>query len=365
MTGTGPRPAAGQDGPQGALSGIRVLEMASLAPAPLATLILEDFGADVVVVERPPGQEAATWAGAEPLFAGGKQRIRLDLKDAGDQAALRDLAGDADVFVEAFRPGVAERLGIGPDALMADNPRLIYARVTGWGQDGAYARRAGHDINYIAVAGALSQIGLGQPAAPPGLLGDHAGGSFLAVIGILLALHARERTGRGQVVDVAMVDGIALLLSGILELDGRGLLGPPHANPMRGAAPFYRSYECADGRWFSVGAVEPKFYQSMLACLGLADVDAARQLERADWPTLAARIEALFRTRTRDEWAGVFADAEGCGTPVLELGELAAHPHLAGRGTYLGQDGGTVPAPAPRLSATPGRRRGAPGGGKP
>ncbi len=352
------------DGQLAALSGLRVVEMASLAPAPLATLMLEDFGAEVTLIERRDSDGAASWAGRQPLFTGGKKRLALDLKDDADRAKLLELVREADIFVEAFRPGVAERLGIGPDALMADNDRLIYTRVTGWGQSGPYAHRPGHDINYLAAAGALSQIGLEYPTAPPGILADLAGGSFLTVIGVLLALQARARTGRGQIIDAAMIDGVAMLLSCVLELDRRDVLGRPDENPMRGGAPFYRSYRCADNRWFCVGAVEPKFYAAMLACLDLSEVDPSRQFDRAEWSGLLARMEERFRTRTRDEWTAIFADAEACGTPVLELDELRADPHLRARCTYLPEAGGLAPAPAPRLSRTPGRRRTAAEGGQ-
>ncbi|WP_214104141.1 CaiB/BaiF CoA transferase family protein [Acrocarpospora catenulata] len=344
------------------LTGVRVVELASLAPAPLATLMLEDFGAEVTLVERPGGRDQAGWAGRDPLFLGGKRRLTLDLKSPEGRERVRDLAADADVFVEAFRPGVAERLGLGPNDLLSRTPGLIYLRVTGWGQHGPSAHRPGHDINYVAAAGALSQIGLDEPVAPPGFLGDFAGGSFLAVIGVLLALQARARTGRGQVVDAAMVDGVALLMSCVLELEGRGVLGPPRENPLRGAAPFYRSYRCADGRWFAVGAVEPPFYVAMLACLGIDDEDPAHQHDRARWPALTARVAEVFGTRTRAEWTRVFAGTEGCGTPVLDLDELGDDPHLSARGTYRRSDAGWQAAPAPRLSHTPGRRRNPSGG---
>lgn len=339
------------------LHGIRVVELASLAPAPLATLMLEDFGADVTVVERPGVDTHLEWAGRDPLFLGGKRRIAVDLKDPVGRDRVRALARESDVFVEAFRPGVAERLGLGPTDLMADAPRLIYTRVTGWGQYGPYAHLPGHDINYIATAGLLAQVGVDEPIAPPGFLGDFAGGSFITVIGVLLALQARERTGRGQVVDAAMVDGAAVLMSGLLELDGRGALGLPAHNPLRGAAPFYRSYRCADGRWFALGAVEPQFYRAMLDLLGLHDEDPARQFDRSDWPRMRAHIAQVMATRTRAGWTAVFAGSEGCGTAVVELHELADDAHLAARGTYLRDANGRLaPAPAPRLSDTPGRR---------
>jgi alpha-methylacyl-CoA racemase len=287
----------------------------------------------------------------------GKTSIGLDLRRPEGQAVARRLAGSADILVEGFRPGVMERLGLGPDTLMADNPQLIYGRLTGWGQDGPYARRAGHDINYLAISGALNVIGEDKPTAPPGLLGDLANGSYTLVIGLLLALVERARTGRGQVIDAAIVDGAAYMLGpmfGELEL---GLWdGEPAHSLLGGKAPFYGVYACADGKWFSVGAIEQKFYAAMLAILGLDDVDstAEAQMDRTQWPQLRERIAAAFRTRRQAEWEARFAEVDSCGAPVLTLEELAVDPHIAARSSVTADAAGVLTAaPAPRLSAHP------------
>lgn len=343
----------GRRAARGPLAGVRILDLSGLGPAPFATMMLADFGADVLSVRRP-----------DPLpfdpglaMSRGKTAIGLDLRRPEGQAVARRLARTSDVLVEGFRPGVMERLGLGPEPLMADNPGLIYGRLTGWGQDGPYARRAGHDINYLAISGALGVIGEDKPTAPPGLLGDLASGSFPLVIGILLALVERARTGRGQVIDAAIVDGAAYLLApmfGELEL---GLWdGDPSHSLLRGAAPFYGVYRCADGRWFSVGAIEQKFYAAMLTILGLDDVDPnlEAQMDRAQWPHLRERVAAAFLTQPQAEWTSRFADVDSCGAPVLTTGELAADPHIAGRCSVTADETGILTAaPAPRLSAHP------------
>lgn len=313
-------------------------------------MMLADFGAKVVSVRRPDPQAF------DPAVAmsRGKDVIGLDLRSASGQEVARRLAASSDVLVEGFRPGVMERLGLGPETLMAANPRLIYARLTGWGQDGPYARRAGHDINYLAISGALGVSGEGRPTAPPALLGDLANGSYPLVIGILLALVERGRIGLGQVVDAAIVDGAAYMLApmfGELEL---GLWdGDPAHSMLIGAAPFYGVYRCADERWFSVGAIEQKFYVEMLTVLGLTDIDPSAQLDRSRWPALRARIAAVFATRPQGDWTECFARAEACGAPVLSVAELAADPHIANRRAVTEADGVLTAAPAPRLSAHP------------
>lgn len=338
------------------LDGVRVLELASVAPAPLCAMILADFGADVIVVERPGGTATGLdLAGEHPMFCRGKQRVVADLKSDAGRALVTGLAAQADVLVEGYRPGVLERLGLGPDELLAENPRLVYTRVTGWGQDGPYALRAGHDINYVAVAGALAQVGFDEPVPPGTFVGDYGGGTLHAVIGVLLALHARERTGAGQVVDAAMVDGAVTLLAGHLELHARGYLRRQGDNPTDGRAPFYGSYRCADGCWYSVGAIESRFYAALLAALGLDDIPVSDQMDRSGWPETRERIAAAFATRTRDEWERRLAEADVCGAPVLRIDELADNEHVKARGSVLAVDGGWDPAPAPKLSATPGR----------
>jgi alpha-methylacyl-CoA racemase len=338
----------------GPLAGLRVLDLSGLGPAPFATMMLADFGAQVLSVRRPdplPFDPAAA-------MSRGKDAIGLDLRHAEGKALARRLAQGADVLVEGFRPGVMERLGLGPDILMAENPKLIYARLTGWGQTGPYAQRAGHDINYLAISGALNVIGEDKPTAPPGLLGDLANGSYTMVIGVLMALVERQRTGRGQVVDAAIVDGAAYMLGpmfGELEL---GLWdGDPDHALLGGKAPFYGVYRCADGKWFSVGAIEQKFYAAMLSILGLDDVDpsAEAQMDRSHWPALRERVVAAFRTRPQHEWTPLFGAVDSCGAPVLTAAELAADPHNAARGSIRQDAAGVLTAaPAPRLSAHPG-----------
>ncbi|MGH6614592.1 CaiB/BaiF CoA transferase family protein [Sphingomonas sp.] len=344
----GARPAG-----RGPLAGVRVLDLSGLGPAPFATMMLADFGAQVLSVRRPdplPFDPAAA-------MSRGKEAIGLDLRSPAGQATARRLAETVDVLVEGFRPGVMERLGLGPEPLMAANPGLIYARLTGWGQTGPYAARAGHDINYLAISGALKVIGEDRPTAPPGLLGDLANGSYTMMIGVLLAMVERQRTGRGQVIDAAIVDGASYMLGamfGELEL---GLWdGDPAHSMLGGAAPFYGVYTCADGKWFSVGAIEQKFYAAMLHILGLDDVDAsaAAQMDRSAWPALRERIAAAFRTRPQADWTGLFGAVDSCGAPVLEVGELAADPHNAARATVTADDRGVLTAaPAPRLSGHP------------
>jgi alpha-methylacyl-CoA racemase len=339
---------------RGPLEGIRVLDLSGLGPAPFATMMLADFGASVLSVRRPdpmPFDPAAA-------MSRGKDVIGLDLRLPLGQATARRLAKSVDVFVEGFRPGVMERLGLGPETLIADNPGLIYARLTGWGQSGPYAKRAGHDINYLAISGALKTIGDERPVAPPGLLGDLANGSYTMVIGVLMALVERQRTGRGQVIDAAIVDGASYMLGamfGELEL---GLWdGDPEHALLGGSAPFYGTFACADGKWFSVGAIEQKFYAAMLTILGLHDVDptAEAQMDRDQWPDLKARVAAAFKTRPQAEWTDLFGAVDSCGAPVLEIGDLAEDPHNAARGTITEDAVGVLTvAPAPRLSAHPG-----------
>jgi alpha-methylacyl-CoA racemase len=345
--------AADMTAGRGPLAGVRVLDLSGLGPAPFATMMLADFGARVLSVRRPdpmPFDPAAA-------MSRGKEAIGLDLRSPEGQAAARRLSRSADILVEGFRPGVMERLGLGPDILMEANPGLIYARLTGWGQTGPYAMRAGHDINYLAISGALNVTGEDKPTAPPGLLGDLANGSYTLMIGMLLALVERQRTGKGQVVDAAIVDGASYMLGpmfGELELglwDGK----PEHAL-LGGKAPFYGVYRCADEKWFSVGAIEQKFYAAMLAILGLDDVDASAraQMDRSQWPALRERVAAAFRTKTQAEWTPLFGAMDSCGAPVLTTGELAADPHNAARGTVTADAAGTLTAaPSPRLSGHP------------
>lgn len=334
------------------LQGLRVLDVSALAPGPFATMILADFGADVIAVERPGPDPFATraWLGR------GKRFVTVDLRSVAGPAVVARLARDVDVFVEGYRPGTMERLGLGPDDLMAANPGLVYTRVTGWGQDGPYAERAGHDINYISIAGALGVIGTEDPVPPANLVGDFASGSFTAVMGILLALHERRRSGRGQVVDAAMVDGAVLLITGQLGLAALGRWGPRGTNLVDGSAPFYGTYRCADGRYVAVGAIEDPFWLALLEGLGLQDdQDLAPRMDPARWPGQRRRIAERFAERPRDHWVKLLAGTDACVTPVLELDELTSDEHLTARGSLRQGAGVTGAAPAPRLSRTPGR----------
>ena len=339
----------------GPLVGLKVVELAGIGPGPHAAMILADLGADVVRIDRPVGGLQLGVPGAPDPMLRGRRRVAADLKDPAGRDRVLRLAERADVLLEGYRPGVTERLGVGPDACHARNPRLVYARMTGWGQDGPLARRAGHDINYISLTGALHAIGRAgeRPVPPLNLVGDFGGGSMLLVVGVLAALWEAQRSGRGQVVDAAMVDGVSVLSQMFWGLLGqRAWIDEPDSNLLDGHAPFYDTYTCSDGRHVAVGSLEPQFYAALLAGLGLADAELPAQHDRARWPELRARFTAAFATRTRDEWAAVFADTDACVTPVLAFGEAAAHPHLVARAAIVERDGMAQAAPAPRFSRT-------------
>ncbi|CAL9363031.1 CaiB/BaiF CoA transferase family protein [Streptomyces sp. enrichment culture] len=338
----------------GPLGGVRVVELAGIGPGPFAAMLLADLGADVVRVDRPGGP-ALGIDPAHDITNRNKRSVIVDLKAADGPGRVLDLAARADVLIEGFRPGVAERLGVGPADCHARNPRLVYGRMTGWGQDGPLADRAGHDIAYIALTGTLGMTGDPDrpPSAPANLLGDYAGGSLYLALGVLAALHHARATGTGQVVDAAIVDGTAHLsamLHGMLAAgawqDRRGV------NLLDGGCPYYGTYETADGRYMAVGALEPQFYAEFLRLLGVEDASGART-DPARWPALRERVAARFRTRTREEWTAVFEGSDACVAPVLSLTEAPRHPHLAARGTFTATGGLTQPAPAPRFSATP------------
>ena len=351
----------------GPLAGIRVVEVAGIGPAPLGCMVLADLGAEVVRVDRSSGPGLSLVPYRKDILARGRRSVAVDLKAPGGADVVRRLADSADVFVEAFRPGVAERLGIGPDDLLARNPRLVYARMTGWGQDGPLAQRAGHDIDYASIVGAIGAIGEPgrKPVAPLNLVADFGGGSMFLVTGVLAALLERATSGRGQVVDVAMVDGVSTLLamlhshraSGIWQ-DQRG------SNLLDGGAPFYDTYQCADGEWVAVGALERQFFAELARVLGEATPGFSEQLpdqhDMARWPEMRALFERTFATRSRDEWAKLFDDVDACVAPILSAGEAPAHPHVAERQTLVDIDGLVQPAPAPRFSRTPGAISGPP-----
>ena len=311
-------------------------------------MMLADFGADVIAVEpvNPPKFDVASF------FSRGKRSVLADLRHPAGVATVARLAASADVFVEGYRPGTMERLGLGPDDLRRVNPGLVYTRVTGWGQTGPYAGRAGHDVNYVAVAGVLGVLaGERHPQPPLNLLGDFAGGSVMAVLGTVLALFDRARTGLGQVVDAAMVDGAAQLVSAQLALFSRGRW--PGDEMLDGSAPYYRCYRCADGRWLAVGAVEPKFYRAFLHAVGADPGLLPSQFDRGTWAATSGALAALIEGRSRSEWLERFNGVEACVSPVLDLAELEGDPHLAARGTIVSGDGGIEAAPAPRLSGHP------------
>jgi alpha-methylacyl-CoA racemase len=339
----------------GPLNGVRVVEIASLAPAPFGCMILADLGADVVRVDRPGGGDGLDLSPAGPL-ARSRRSIALNLKDPAGIDVLLRLTDTADVLVEAFRPGVAERLGFGPHVCTGRNPRLIYARMTGWGQDGPLAGTAGHDIDYIAVAGSLDPIGrAGQRPVPPlNLVGDFGGGGMLLAVGVLAALLERERSGLGQVVDAAMVDGSALLASFLYGLRAAGAWRDERGtNLLDGGAPFYDTYRTADGRHMAVGALEPKFYAELLARLGLDPSGLPAQYDRSGWPVLRGALAAAFGGRTQAEWAAVFDGSDACVAPVVSPADAPDHPHNAARGTFVDVGGLIQPAPAPRFGRTP------------
>ena len=337
----------------GPLTGVKVVEIASLAPAPFGCMILADLGADVLRVDRAGGPGGLVVPTG--ILDRGRRTIAVDLKSAQGVQVVHDVVAKADVFVEGFRPGVAERLGIGPETLQGINPMLVYARMTGWGQDGPLASRAGHDINYIAVAGALELIGRpGQrPHAPQNLLGDFAGGGMLLALGVVSALFERGRSGQGQVVDAAMVDGAALLTTFLHGMHANGMWeGERGTNAFEGAASFYDTYETSDAKFVAVGCVEPQFYAEFLQRLGLADPELPSQHDINGWPPMKKRIADVFQSKTRAEWTAIFADSDACVSPVLSPWEAHEHPHNAARGTFVEVGGVLQPAPAPRFSRT-------------
>ncbi|MGQ4599650.1 CoA transferase [Nocardia sp. R6R-6] len=341
----------------GPLEGVRVLEIASAAPAPFACMMLSDLGADVVTVDREP-KRGVPRRSNDPLVRG-RRSVTADLKTDAGVALVRRLAAEADVLVEGFRPGVMERLGLGPDLLLTDNPGLVFARMTGYGQAGPLAPRAGHDINYIAVAGALEPIGRSgeRPLPPLNLVGDFGGGGMLLAVGILAALHERTRSGRGQVIDAAMVDGAALLTAFVHGVRADGQWSDERGtNLLDSGAPFYDTYETADGGYMAVGALERRFYRELLGGLGLdADPLLPAQMDRERWDELRERFTAVFRTRTRAEWTKVFAELDACVSPVLAPGEVADSDHARARSGFVAVAGVAQPAPAPRFSRTPAR----------
>ncbi|MGC4896658.1 CaiB/BaiF CoA transferase family protein [Micromonospora sp. DT31] len=346
---------------QGPLTGVRVIELAGIGPGPFAAMMLADLGADVVRVDRAGGGGFGSFPG--DLLNRNRRSIAVDLKQAAGRDLVLALVTDADALVEGFRPGVTERLGLGPDDCLAANRRLVYGRMTGWGQDGPLAQRAGHDIDYLALTGALHGVGRAgeRPVPPMNLLGDFGGGAMMLALGVVSALYAVRAGASGQVVDAAIVDGVSLLATQIHALRGVGLWQDRRGvNLLDGGAPFYDTYECADGRYVAVGALEPQFYAELVRRTGFrpdpdgaTDQDDMDRNDPANWPALRAAWARLFRTHTRDEWTELLADTDACVAPVLDWAEAPEHPHLRAREVFVAPDGVRQPAPAPRFSATP------------
>lgn len=344
----------------GPLDGLKVIELAGIGPVPFCGMILADMGADVVRVDRA-GSVPAVGVLSDPerpsadVLGRGRRSIGIDLKNPDGVAVVLDLIARADVLLEGFRPGVAERLGVGPDECRARNPRLVYGRMTGWGQDGPFASVAGHDINYIALAGALEPLGRrgGPPTPPINLVGDYGGGGMLLAFGVLAGVFEAQRSGEGQVVDAAMVDGAALLMGMTHSLRAMGLWNDERGtNLLDTGAHFYDVYETADGKYLSVGSIEPQFYASLLRGLGLEGEDLPAQNDRSAWPELKQRFAGIFKTKTRDEWCEIFEGTDACVAPVLSIPESHEHPHNVARDGFVEIGGVTQPAPAPRFDRT-------------
>jgi len=347
----------------GPLDGIRIVELAGIGPAPHAGMLLSDLGAEVIRVDRTKGGTFGDWKERRfDVLGRGRRSIALDLKHPRGVEIVWRLVERADALIEGYRPGVAERLGVGPDACLERNPRLVYGRMTGWGQTGPLASAAGHDINYVALTGALHAIGAagGPPTIPLNLVGDFGGGSLYLAFGVVCALLEAGRSGRGQVVDAAMVDGVSSLMAAIYGAHAVGFWSDRRGtNMLDGGAPFYQVYETKDGRHVAVGAIEPQFYQELIERIGIADAGLPGQHDQADWPKLAERLRETFLTKTRDEWCDLLEGTDVCFAPVLSLGEAPQHPHVRARSTFVDIDGVRQPAPAPRFS------RSAPGPPKP
>ncbi|MEM1333878.1 MAG: CaiB/BaiF CoA-transferase family protein [Actinomycetota bacterium] len=342
----------------GPLTGRRIIEIAGIGPGPFAAMLLADLGAEVVRVDRAGAVRGPAPDAPHPdVLLRGRRNVAIDLKHPDGAAALLDLVEQADALIEGFRPGVMERLGVGPDECLARNPRLVFGRMTGWGQEGPYAQAAGHDINYISLAGALAHFGRrdGPPTPPLNMVGDFGGGGMFLALGVVAAMLEATASGEGQVVDAAMIDGSAVLMTmfwsfrsmGLFDEDRRG------TNLLDTGAHFYDVYECGDGQYVSIGSIEPQFYAELLRLTGLTDdPDFARQMDTASWVDLKERLSELFRTRTRDEWCALMEHTDVCFAPVLTMGEAAEHPHNVARELVVERGGVQQPAPAPRFSRT-------------
>ncbi|MEM9608052.1 MAG: CaiB/BaiF CoA-transferase family protein [Actinomycetota bacterium] len=348
----------------GPLSGVKVIEIQGIGPGPFCGMMLSDMGADVIRIDR-----AASVRGGDPatppvdVLARGRRSLAVDLKQPEGVDLVLQLVEEADVLIEGFRPGVAERLGIGPDECLERNAQLVYGRMTGWGQEGPIAHAAGHDINYIALAGALHAIGRNgeRPVPPLNLVGDFGGGGMLLAFGVAAALVEAGRTGRGQVVDAAMVDGTASLMAMFYSMTSMGVWQDDRGvNLLDGGAHFYDTYECRDGRYVAIGSIEPQFYAELLDKTGLADEDLPPQMDRSQWPTLTARLTEVFLSKNRDEWVDIMEGSDVCFAPVLTLAEAPEHPHNKARGAFVDVAGVLQPAPSPRFSVTEAEIQGPP-----
>ena len=343
----------------GPLSGVRIVEFAGIGPGPFACMLMSDMGADVIAIQRPghgrnhPGN----------FVNRGRRTIELDLKKPEDVATAKQLVAKADILVEGFRPGVMEKLGLGPDEALKSNEKLVYARMTGWGQEGPLAMAAGHDINYVAVTGALDSFRArkGGLVSPLNLVGDYGGGALYLVMGALAALIQSRASGKGQVVDVAMCDGVASLITMFHALSAMGVwTDKPGENLLDGGAPFYGPFECKDGKFFTIGAIEPQFYAEFLQRAGIDDPDFKDQNNRAKWPAQREKMEAIFKTKTRDEWSKLLEGTDACAMAVYSMDEAKSHPHLVARKTFVEHGGAVQPAPAPRFSRTQSQIQSAP-----
>jgi alpha-methylacyl-CoA racemase len=343
----------------GPLRGVRVIEFAGIGPGPFASMLLSDMGADVVSIARP-GQGKRD---VRDFVNRGRHVVELDLKNSGHVQQALDLIAAADVLIEGFRPQVMERLGLGPDVALKRNPRLVYGRMTGWGQTGPLSQAAGHDINYIAITGALDSFRAanGETVSPLNLVGDYGGGALYLVVGVLAAVIEARASGKGQVVDAAMCDGVSSMLTMFHSMRAMGRwTDEPRTNLLDGGAPFYRTYQCKDGGFMAIGALEPQFYAELRKLAGLNEDCYDAQMDRNGWPGLHEKMTALFKTRTRDEWAKILEGSDACAASVLGLFDAPKHPHLAARQTFVTADGYVQPAPAPRFSRTPSAIQGSP-----
>ena len=341
----------------GPLNGVRIVEFAGIGPGPFCGMLLSDLGADVVRIDRPGEGGGSKY----DVTGRGRRSIALNLKDPDDVETALKLMEKADGLIEGFRPGVMERLGLGPDVALERNPKLVYGRMTGWGQYGSLSHSAGHDLNYIALTGALHAMGReGEPPAPPlNLVGDYGGGALYLAFGLCAGIINARATGEGQVIDCAMTDGAASLASMFFGMRASGIwTDDRQANLLDGGAHFYDTYECSDGKWISIGSIEPQFYAILLEKAGLTDPDFQAQMDKEKWPMLKAKIAEVIRQKSRDEWCEIMEGTDICFAPVLSMGEAPDHPHNKERQTFVSVEGVTQPAPAPRFSKTPGAIQG-------